>query len=1285
MERKSRKLWIMAAIVITTICLAAGMMTAGAEKTALTGSTEPVTGSAEGGLTNEEAEEGYICKAFNIPIRNQLNRKGNTAGSQLSGREAIVYGILKEKIAEVARGDQTNAALSIPLTSIYSENVHYTAEDLGVDIIITSDNKFSQDAVNAFFQQIGTDYSSVFKALLYDCPYELYWFDKSKATGGWSTSGIGYTSDYETIYLNNFETAEIIFYMTVSKDHSASGTTGTYECKETCGQRAAAAAAMAEQIVSSNAGKNDRKRLEAYRDSICELTSYNSNAAANKPPYGDPWQLLYVFDDDPETTVVCEGYSKAFQYLCDKTAWASGLEVISVTGTMSGGTGAGDHMWNIVTTGDGKNYLADVTNSDSGTAGGNGGLFLNGYKTKSNGGKTYKFDAGNQEISFTYDAETIQTYGTSGKLALEGADAPQGLSVAAAAEDPSAPFDTGSITYNARYIANNTDGVTLTAKVHKKDRKEILYSETTGTGTGVFTFTIWEDGEYELDVTATRDDAVLDSCTAGFTVEASNGYHYFELTIPEYWPVPEDGSPYELILNYREDDKPETVDVEIFDTIFNRTVGTWTGISPDQTLEIPIRRGDRFFVSIGSCKTGYTKSDRFAFCSAVIGTLETPTAVILPENPAAGEPVSITINGVENADYYTVSVSRPWGRSRQRLQAGTSLLEKFGLDGGECTIWITAGAEEDYSPSAEAEYTLTVTGERPEAPEVTAPDDPFTAGETYWYGISAEGMTAAAVDEGEDEGLIYQAQNGSALIPITAPGWSSYRAFRGQINGYWSERTDEYRIGGGSDEPEKPETEGPTVTINPTTIRRGENLWVGVSPVDGAAEYAISFGLKDVEQSEEYGFNVTDQIMYDEPFDISDGGVLIQGCNLIQAGIYTITVTAYDEAGEWLCETSVDVTAKENDDLPPAPTVELLTETNLLYGESRFRITTGGGADRVYVFISKKDDYGLEENPIELAIDPEETEYELTWRSLSVGAFEAYFAVSRDGIWSDAPEAVEFDVTAPYGNLAKGKSLHYPAEAVIGDPLIISWDEMNAERFEAEAELNNRKLWEDTWENDPAQGSDSVTIETGEAGHSGPVYFGLWAYAPGYYCGFLYENNEIKLLDPNQKITITEARAEPTGNRVTLTLGNVTANRVRIRIDGRDAGIYGIGPNNGTATLRITVPDRDSAIQAANYDTDPTKWGVWSDPVTAESALPDPAKTLYLPEDLTKIEAGAFEGIDAEAVIIPDSCTEVGAGAFRNCLKLSYVSYKQGTLIDDSAFERTVTDEGYPEILFEIR
>ena len=68
-----------------------------------------------------------------------------------------------------------------------------------------------------------------------------------------------------------------------------------------------------------------------------------------------------MFDGDPDTKVVCEGYSKAFKYLVDQTAFADKslkIKCYCVSGTMDGGA----HMWNILSTTIG-NFLVDVTNA----------------------------------------------------------------------------------------------------------------------------------------------------------------------------------------------------------------------------------------------------------------------------------------------------------------------------------------------------------------------------------------------------------------------------------------------------------------------------------------------------------------------------------------------------------------------------------------------------------------------------------------------------------------------------------------------------------------------------------------------------------------------------------------------------------------------------------------------------------------------------------------------------------------------------------------------------------
>ena len=143
------------------------------------------------------------------------------------------------------------------------------------------------------------------------------------------------------------------------------------------------------------------QKLNAYRDWICDNTDYNDAATGGGTPYGDPWQLIYVFDNDPSTKVVCEGYSKAFKYLCDRSTFEGDIRCILATGQMAGGTGEGPHMWDIVKMPNGLNYMMDVTNIDSG----NPGLNLSGY-TAHPSTNSYRYEG----LSYTYDSKTLSSW-----------------------------------------------------------------------------------------------------------------------------------------------------------------------------------------------------------------------------------------------------------------------------------------------------------------------------------------------------------------------------------------------------------------------------------------------------------------------------------------------------------------------------------------------------------------------------------------------------------------------------------------------------------------------------------------------------------------------------------------------------------------------------------------------------------------------------------------------------------------------------------------------------------
>ena len=191
-----------------------------------------------------------------------------------------------------------------------------------------------------------------------------------------------------------------------------------YTVNTTFASTVTAAQTKAAKIVTDNASKTDNEKLIAYKNAICNLVSYNDDAASDNYTggYGNPWQLLWVFDGIDSTNVVCEGYSKAFQYLCDLTSFSSDkVKAISVTGEMDV-SGSEDepegHMWNIVTLANGNHYMVDVTNCDTGTVGAPDLLFLVGFDD-GNYENGYTFLCGSSSIKYTYDSNAKATYGES--------------------------------------------------------------------------------------------------------------------------------------------------------------------------------------------------------------------------------------------------------------------------------------------------------------------------------------------------------------------------------------------------------------------------------------------------------------------------------------------------------------------------------------------------------------------------------------------------------------------------------------------------------------------------------------------------------------------------------------------------------------------------------------------------------------------------------------------------------------------------------------------------------
>lgn len=300
-----------------------------------------------------------------------------SAGDVLEGADKAVYDYLSQQIGLVASGARTTTVFEVSAAELGLDQV-WTAEDLGVKRIWTNSSSLFPDADAALTEKLGLDMQLVIDALLVDHPYELYWFNKTgQCQTRWQYSG-RYGSSNEIVSFYMFS-----FYLPISRDYAVSVAEGWDPAQMDPSKQAKAPAALAEAkaVVAANTEKSDYEKLLAYKDYICNAVSYDEYAAATPSyPYGDPWQLISVFDHNSQTNVVCEGYAKAFKYLCDLTDFEEDIQCLLADGwtDTKAGIGKGEHMWNILIMPDGESYLVDVTNGDEGSVGHPDYLFLTG-------------------------------------------------------------------------------------------------------------------------------------------------------------------------------------------------------------------------------------------------------------------------------------------------------------------------------------------------------------------------------------------------------------------------------------------------------------------------------------------------------------------------------------------------------------------------------------------------------------------------------------------------------------------------------------------------------------------------------------------------------------------------------------------------------------------------------------------------------------------------------------------------------------------------------------------
>ena len=355
------------------------------------------------------------------PRKKKLSK---SASAKLNDTELIIYSRLREMISEAADGTRSSTQFQVSPKELGMEKCCWTADELKI-LPHFSEAEIEAALLEHAFPEFDFE-KKIMNALRSSCPYELYWAD---LYWGYSLPSyiIEFDEDGNITAVKLEDRAEFVFRIIVSEEYSYGSLPNTVRLDISKAASVKAAAGNAADIVSENAGLSDYRKLLAYCDIICKNVSYDEEAACGggSVPYGNPWQLVYVFDGDPDTNVVCEGYSKAFQYLCDITSFKSEIECLTVTGFLNNGTSSGQgtgHMWNVLSMDDGINYIADITGCDAGGSADTGRLFLKGCCGGSyESGYLFPSSVSGLKLTYLYDDDAEMVF-TKADLDLSDTD-----------------------------------------------------------------------------------------------------------------------------------------------------------------------------------------------------------------------------------------------------------------------------------------------------------------------------------------------------------------------------------------------------------------------------------------------------------------------------------------------------------------------------------------------------------------------------------------------------------------------------------------------------------------------------------------------------------------------------------------------------------------------------------------------------------------------------------------------------------------------------------------------
>ncbi|MBQ9288942.1 MAG: hypothetical protein IJ210_02405 [Clostridia bacterium] len=219
--------------------------------------------------------------------------------------------------------------------------------------------------------------------------------------------------------------------------------------------------------------------------------------------------------------------------------------------------------------------------------------------------------------------------------------------------------------------------------------------------------------------------------------------------------------------------------------------------------------------------------------------VDPPTMTLEKTEMQLGESLNITFGNIDprisNIEIgtdidYNVSFSEP-------PETLTVTLPEDAFAAGETNIWVSY--EGPLVQMGELDATVTVTGTRPAAPQVTFSATSASYGDTIYATVQASGATQVEMEYwGIKE--YHPAQNGTAVVPIEIDffnGISRIYRFRARIGGVWSEWVGSGEIHSLTPRPTMQDAE---FAVIPTEIVPGQDLEITFLPVEGITEYYIS-------------------------------------------------------------------------------------------------------------------------------------------------------------------------------------------------------------------------------------------------------------------------------------------------------------------------------------------------------------------------------------------------------------------------------------------------------------